>query len=70
MRTASDFTNSDATITRGNARLSVLMEQGGDERETIVEMRGVTRRDVREASLKELYLALCGPPRGLVEAAI
>lgn len=58
------------SVERAGLRLSVLMEQGGDERETIVEMRGVTRRDVREASLKELYLALCGPPRGLVEAAI
>ena len=58
------------SVERAGLRLSVLMEQRSDERDTVSDMQGVTRRDVREASLKELYLALSGPPRGLVEAAI
>ncbi len=58
------------SVERAGLRLSVLMEQGSDERESVVDLRGVTRREVREASLKELYLALSGPPRGLVEVAV
>ncbi len=58
------------SVERAGLRVSVLMDQHGHEREQVAAIRGVTRRDVREASLKELYLALSGSSRRTLEAAV
>ncbi len=53
---------------RAGLRLSVLMEQRDSEWQA--DIRGVTQRDVREVSLKELYLAFSKPRGALVEVPV
>ncbi len=48
------------SVERAGLRLSVLMEQTGNARELPAPFRGAARIDVRDASLKELYIALAG----------
>jgi len=51
------------SVERAGLRLSVLMEQTGVVRELPAPFRGAARIDVRDASLKELYIALAGSSR-------
>ncbi len=55
-------------VERAGLRLSVLMEQSDAQRELPAPFRGAARVDVREASLKELYIALAGRTRVTAEA--
>ncbi len=57
-------------VERAGLRLSVLIEQTGDLSELPAPFRGAARVDVREASLKELYIALAGSSRRALEVGV